>query len=61
MPKILKDLGKEIGPGRRLLFAMTGLFAPSLLLISVAKAFLNLVESLDDKELKKLIKELQDV
>lgn len=61
MSKILEDLGKGIGPGRRLLFAMTGLFAPSLLLISVAKAFLNLVESLDEEELKKLVIELKDV
>ena len=61
MSATLKKLGNEIGLGRRLLFAGTALFAPSVLLIAVAKAFLKLVEDLDDEELKKLIKEIQDV
>ena len=61
MSTLLKKLGKEIGLGKRLLFALTALFAPSVLLLSVAKAFLKLVDELNEEELKTLIMEIQDV
>lgn len=61
MSATLKKLGNEIGLGKRLMFAFLGLFAPATMLVCVVKAFLNLVEDLDNEELKKLVKEIQDV
>jgi len=61
MSSTLKEFGREFGLGKRLMFAFLGLFAPATMLVCVVKAFLKLVEDLDDEELKKFVKELQDV
>jgi hypothetical protein len=61
MSTILKALGREVGPGRRILFALCALFAPGTLIASVAKAFLRIVEDLDENELRRLVEELKDV
>lgn len=61
MSSTLKQFGREFGPGKRLMFAFLGLFAPATMLVCVVKAFLKIVEGLDNEELKKLVKEIQDV
>lgn len=52
---------ETIGPLGRIMFAVLAIFAPRILFLSTVKAFLNIVEELDEGTLKKLIMEIQDV
>lgn len=56
----LKELGKQFGLGKRLVFAFLGLFAPATMLVCVVKAFLQIVEDLSPEELEKLVEEIKD-
>ena len=60
MSVLLKELGKQTGLIRRLVFAFLGLFAPGMLMVAVVKGFLSVVEDLDDEELLSLVAEIQN-
>ncbi len=61
MSDLVKMLGKEVGPKKRIVFALCALFAPGVLLISIVKAFLRIIEDMDSDELARIVKEIKDV
>ena len=60
MSALLKEIGKQAGPIRRLVFALLGLFAPGMLMVAVVKGFLSVVEDLDEEELQALVAEIKN-
>lgn len=60
MSVLSKELGKQIGPIRRLAFAFLVLFAPGMLIVVVVKSLLSVVEGLDEEELRALVAKIQN-
>lgn len=50
---------RQAGPMRRLVFAFLALFSPDRLVMAILSGFLSAIESLDDDQLKELVKDLK--